>query len=72
MAKMLNRLWTGIVASLAGIAIGIVVMIILIQSKMPMDRALSACWIAQQLALCPASCSPDQTSRRSRSSRLSL
>lgn len=45
MAKMLNRLWTGIVASLAGIAIGIVVMIILIQSKMPMDRALSACWI---------------------------
>jgi hypothetical protein len=44
-AEMLQRLWTSIVAGVAGAAIGFVITVIMVQQRYPLDSALYAVWV---------------------------
>jgi hypothetical protein len=48
---MLNRIWTAIVGGVAGIAIGMVMLLVLHMKGVPDEQGLKACWIGGAIGL---------------------
>jgi hypothetical protein len=48
---MLNRIWTAIVGGIAGISMGMVVMLVLTLKHVPDSQSLNALWIGGAIGL---------------------